>query len=757
MQRRPGSGTLSVFRFVASYLALIGFILVVVAIVFFLFFVPRYEEEVTMLNRSRLATMSLLLDSLVLEPLDLMYLRVLNEGFDTGYFSSQGQKPEHNIYRVYATHLELRAMTREYPGLLESVSIYYPRVDFINSSRGFLFLDRARQPGSLTFGWLPVRDFDGGLEWAITEEEKSYSYIDPETEPVLVAMKSIPLHAAPELRLGAVFFSIKVTYLNSLLSEHLPHGTSHFTVTDRSGRLLYSYPQDAGGLDLPADRGELVTASTESATGVWTYTLSVPQEIYFERSHRMRLVALLLTVALLAGGAGVSVVLSRRTYRPILRIVDSATDALTTLGWDPHTMPADHFHFLRDSFRRVSSHVEDLHATIARNLPVVKHNLFAGLLRGVEFSDQELQDKLEFLQLSLTGARYRVILVHLDLSGTASHAAELLKLGLVHGFESTTDAFIYGIEYKKNAIALIVNHDEKSAVDWVLQRVEGLLASNDAGKSGSFKIAVGTECDSLTSINGSIAGAEEAMQYYFFFPDACILHADSVLTDRRDGLLATLFDPEEFARIVRDLDPEKVERYLDEVTRRFFEHRVSVETARHVLMEMMAATAVAIQQQGTPVSDGSVDALFQDCTASRSLKEFASRFLSFVRTAREAARMHRDRFHNTLIEQIKQHVRAHLSDDLSLRAISDRFHVSYSHLSVLFKQVSAKNFSEFVNDCRMERARELLSGHELNVDEIARQVGFSDTGYFIRRFKVAFGLTPGEFKLKKTIESTTTP
>jgi YesN/AraC family two-component response regulator len=174
-------------------------------------------------------------------------------------------------------------------------------------------------------------------------------------------------------------------------------------------------------------------------------------------------------------------------------------------------------------------------------------------------------------------------------------------------------------------------------------------------------------------------------------------------------------------------------------------------------MEMMAATAVAIQQQGTPVSDGSVDALFQDCTASRSLKEFASRFLSFVRTAREAARMHRDRFHNTLIEQIKQHVRAHLSDDLSLRAISDRFHVSYSHLSVLFKQVSAKNFSEFVNDCRMERARELLSGHELNVDEIARQVGFSDTGYFIRRFKVAFGLTPGEFKLKKTIESTTTP
>jgi AraC-like DNA-binding protein len=44
----------------------------------------------------------------------------------------------------------------------------------------------------------------------------------------------------------------------------------------------------------------------------------------------------------------------------------------------------------------------------------------------------------------------------------------------------------------------------------------------------------------------------------------------------------------------------------------------------------------------------------------------------------------------------------------------------------------------------MEKAVELLA--DGSVETVARQLGFADTGYFIRTFRRWVGMTPGEMK-----------
>ncbi|WP_286081183.1 helix-turn-helix domain-containing protein [Parablautia intestinalis] len=48
-------------------------------------------------------------------------------------------------------------------------------------------------------------------------------------------------------------------------------------------------------------------------------------------------------------------------------------------------------------------------------------------------------------------------------------------------------------------------------------------------------------------------------------------------------------------------------------------------------------------------------------------------------------------------------------------------------------------------------AAKLLSTTQSSVSAIARDTGFENIGYFCRRFKKTFGVTPGEYRMKTSL------
>lgn len=57
--------------------------------------------------------------------------------------------------------------------------------------------------------------------------------------------------------------------------------------------------------------------------------------------------------------------------------------------------------------------------------------------------------------------------------------------------------------------------------------------------------------------------------------------------------------------------------------------------------------------------------------------------------------------------------------------------------------------NEFLRECRMNRAAELLSASDLNISEVSYSVGIDDPLYFSRCFKKHFGLSPKEYRSRK--------
>lgn len=70
----------------------------------------------------------------------------------------------------------------------------------------------------------------------------------------------------------------------------------------------------------------------------------------------------------------------------------------------------------------------------------------------------------------------------------------------------------------------------------------------------------------------------------------------------------------------------------------------------------------------------------------------------------------------------------------------------YSSLSRLFSQVEAVTVEQFFILQKIEKVKEWLLYGEMNLNEIAFQLGYSSSAHLSTQFKKVTGLTPREFK-----------
>lgn len=84
--------------------------------------------------------------------------------------------------------------------------------------------------------------------------------------------------------------------------------------------------------------------------------------------------------------------------------------------------------------------------------------------------------------------------------------------------------------------------------------------------------------------------------------------------------------------------------------------------------------------------------------------------------------------------------------DLSLGEIAEHVALNESYFSGLFKKDTGKSVTEYLNQIRIEKAKELIAGTNAKNYEIAEQVGISNPSYFSTIFKKQTGLTIQEYR-----------
>jgi two-component system response regulator YesN len=83
---------------------------------------------------------------------------------------------------------------------------------------------------------------------------------------------------------------------------------------------------------------------------------------------------------------------------------------------------------------------------------------------------------------------------------------------------------------------------------------------------------------------------------------------------------------------------------------------------------------------------------------------------------------------------------------INLSLAASKACMSKFHFSRTFKKETGITYQDYLNNRRVEKAKELLKVKKLSVSETALSVGYKDITHFERIFKGIVGVTPSSYK-----------
>ncbi len=108
-------------------------------------------------------------------------------------------------------------------------------------------------------------------------------------------------------------------------------------------------------------------------------------------------------------------------------------------------------------------------------------------------------------------------------------------------------------------------------------------------------------------------------------------------------------------------------------------------------------------------------------------------------------------FKDPRLIDIFAYIKDNIGGDLSNKVLASVANVSEDYVGQYFKMLTGINPQDYIEYQRMEQAVNLLRTTKKSIREIGKEVGYKDTAYFCRRFKMMFGIPAGKMRRRESL------
>lgn len=105
----------------------------------------------------------------------------------------------------------------------------------------------------------------------------------------------------------------------------------------------------------------------------------------------------------------------------------------------------------------------------------------------------------------------------------------------------------------------------------------------------------------------------------------------------------------------------------------------------------------------------------------------------------------RSRSQRAEITKAVQYLQRHYMNPVRVKEVADRVNLSENYFSYVFTKETGKPFSQYLQETRVEKAKELLAAEEIDWMIAGERVGFDNPKYFTKVFKKYVGTTPAQY------------
>jgi AraC-like DNA-binding protein len=549
------------------------------------------------------------------------------------------------------------------------------------------------------------------------------------------------------------------------------HGT-RVLVADETGRIVISSKREEMGRTLAEAVPAVAAAGADGASRTldiggepflvqtqksslndWTYIAMTPMTEMTAQSERIRLSTWIVVAVLLFIWTAIALLGSRRMYRPIHRLAERFVPRSRAEGRREDGLAAlgAYVEHLADANRELSFRLNE-------QFPYLRQGIFQQLLRG-ELSERELRLVAEQAHIRLKGERVFVLVAEAD-DIPAFHRnyrekdRALIHYALLKMMEETFhDApFCSGFTPMTGRVVLLVGMEdaEEETKALIRRRADEVRSNVRTYFRFAVSVAIASPLAGFTEIGRGYDEASALLGHRF------ILGGDATIGPEQadEGLLRlnrqTMERQKQIVHHVLHGNLDDSRKLLAEIIAELPKSPIRPEAAIGLFTYMLGELDYMTQQTGCDIQQTAGLDFYGRLHRLRSLPELerwlGDELFPAVKAMLERASVSRQ---TKTAREVMRYVQEHLDEELSLQKAADRFGLSVSYLSKLFKDETGRNFGEYVLELRLAKAREWLEHTDWPIKDIAERSGYANVQNFNRVFKQRFSVPPGEYRKVK--------
>ena len=251
----------------------------------------------------------------------------------------------------------------------------------------------------------------------------------------------------------------------------------------------------------------------------------------------------------------------------------------------------------------------------------------------------------------------------------------------------------------------------------------------------------------LEGILSSYKQAVELQKYKFYFSRKSYLSSEILeATEKSDDFIDISSFVDQLLFCIETYDKVKLEEIEAVLNKAFFNYEMAETVVKKNIISCIVElrNKIIAKYPEREISDGET---FEIIPKILDAISYESVFIYFKNVLNNFIENFNFNTADSVIIKVISYIKNnYTSPDIRLENLGDLFNCNSAYLGKKFKKYTGKQFNTFLDELRIEDAKEKLLHSDLKVYQISKLVGYSNTDYFFMKFKKCTGLTPKEYK-----------
>lgn len=498
----------------------------------------------------------------------------------------------------------------------------------------------------------------------------------------------------------------------------------------------------------------------------WQIITVQPYDILLRPVDKMRTVSLLSTAVFLLMAVVLSLVVSRRLYKPIEKLMRQVNIKSNRVNAETQPPISDELAYLSNAYNHIWDQMNTALVEKEAKRDIVQQFQMRKLLTdSASLSNVEWKEIFEQYALNILPENpYLLCVLKIDNYKEYEENNTAYEKNLMQFVIMNIIGEIVGRRFRNNLVDIKSDHlvllastdsmDETSVKEMIvlLSEAQQVLAKY---YRLSISAAISSVISDYTSISDMYRRTLHAMKYRIIFGKKSMITPEMIQDNESN---TDLNIPMELEKQLNEAMKSGQFKLMLEVLHKMdglmvkFQYEQIIHSILRITVIMNQTFKEINRNRLKPIEWESTR--IADCVLD---KETLEEMVSFIGTQlQDFAKKYtvKDEEKNTvLIQVIKEMMETRFAEpDLSLPKIADHLKLSSSHIGKLFKNAEGVSVADYINEIRLQYALKLLEDKSYTVQEIMEKVGNINESNFYKMFKKRFGTTPKEYRIKRTIE-----